>query len=84
MFGYLVPSGRIKGLGGASYLKVVCHYRWALRFLKSIPLPVSLLLGDQDVNSQLLLQCYACLSACYHRVLTHPIMMATDFNSLIL
>ena len=69
-----------KELGGAVLLEEVCHWGWTLRFQKLTPFPVSclcLMFIDQDVSSQLLLQCHVCLSAAML-----PTMTVMDFNSL--
>lgn len=56
-----------EGLGGIALLDDVCHWVQTLRFQKPKPFPFKSLsawwLLSQDVNSQLLLQCRACLRA---------------------
>jgi hypothetical protein len=55
-----------EGLGGVALLEEVCHHRWALKFQRPEPLPVSFPLPQAyraDVISQLLLQCQDCVPA---------------------
>ena len=62
-----------EGLGGVALLEEVCHWGRALKLQRPLSFPANLLclvVVSQDVRSQLLLQCHACLHA-YCLVLYH-------------
>jgi hypothetical protein len=66
------------GLEGVALLEEVYHFGWTLRFQKPMLglVSFSLQFVDQDVSSQLLLQCPVCLSAALL-----PAMMVMDSPS---
>lgn len=61
------PACRLfkKKLGSVTLLKEMCYLGWVLRLQNPMPGPacLCLLTADQDVRSQLLFPCHACLPA---------------------
>jgi hypothetical protein len=71
-----------EGLGSMALLEKMCHWRWALKSKKYRPSPVnslSLIHVDNDMSSQMLLQCHSCLPA-----IMLPTVMVIDSLSEII